>query len=386
MGWGRSSPSRCFSEASRPPGGASSRRTSPALQDARRARGVARFAGARGDPTCSGASRHATFNGGSQAEEAFRRLRTNFLLQVREDVQTVLVNERRSGRGQDDDRREPGPEPGAVRTLGRPRRRGSPRPHGSTSSSASRSSAPGLGDVLSASPDARTPSEGRSSNGKAAEAGLLRRITHALLEGGEMRRADIAATVGHASNGGTFTRALKLGVALGVLMTTGRGTYELVDHASPGSVAIDELGVPAFRASRGWLCSLPGARSTIPPRSSVRGPRSDCSRICGARSTSCSSTHRPSAPCRRPRDPLQRRRRPAGRRGGRAARRASPDPRRARTRRGAAHGHRPQQRERPRPLPVRRIPVTPSATATCHIADDEAGLPETPALRLTPRR
>ena len=50
-------------------------------------------------PRVSGASRDATFNGGSQAEEAFRRLRTNFLLQVREDVQTVLVTSADPGEG-----------------------------------------------------------------------------------------------------------------------------------------------------------------------------------------------------------------------------------------------------------------------------------------------
>ena len=214
-------------------------------------------------PRVSGASRDATFNGGSQAEEAFRRLRTNFLLQVREDVQTVLVTSADSGEGKTT----------VVANLGRSLAQSgrsvalvdadlrAPRLHEFFGEPV----APGLGDVLSASPDSRMPSEGRSSNGKAAEAGLLRRITHALRrQSGEMRRTDLAATVGHASNGGTFTRALKLGVSTGVLATTGRGTYQLVDRQSHGPTGTDDLGVRRIPSVPG-LALLPAGRSIDDP-------------------------------------------------------------------------------------------------------------------------
>jgi Mrp family chromosome partitioning ATPase len=213
-------------------------------------------------PRVSGASRHATFNGGSHAEEAFRRLRTNFLLQVREDVQTVLVTSADPGEGKTT----------VVANLGRSLAQSgrsvvlvdadlrAPRLHEFFGEPV----APGLGDVLTASPDSRMPSEGRSSNGKAAEAGLLRRITHALREGGDMRRTELAAAVGHASNGGTFTRALKLGVATGVLATTGRGTYQLVDRLSDGPVGSDDLGVRRIPSVPG-LALLPAGRSIDDP-------------------------------------------------------------------------------------------------------------------------
>lgn len=213
-------------------------------------------------PRVSGASWHATFNGGSQAEEAFRRLRTNFLLQAREDVQTVLVTSADPGEGKST----------VVANLGRSLAQSgrsvvlvdadlrAPRLHEFFGEPV----APGLGDVLSASPDSRMPSEGRSSNGKAAEASLLRRITHALREGGDMRRTEVAATVGHASNGGTFTRALKLGVATGVLETTGRGTYQLVDRLSNGPVGTDDLGIRRIPSVPG-LALLPAGRSIDDP-------------------------------------------------------------------------------------------------------------------------
>ena len=198
-----------------------------------------------------------------QAEEAFRRLRTNFLLQVREDVQTVLVTSADPGEGKTT----------VVANLGRSLAQSgrsvvlvdadlrAPRLHEFFGELV----APGLGDVLSASPDSRMPSEGRSSNGKAAEAGLLRRITHALRrESGEMRRTDLAATVGHASNGGTFTRALKLRFSTGVLATTGRGTYQLVDRQSHGPVGTDDLGVRRNPSVPG-LALLPAGRSIDDP-------------------------------------------------------------------------------------------------------------------------
>ena len=308
-------------------------------------------------PRVSGASRDATFNGGSQAEEAFRRLRTNFLLQVREDVQTVLVTSADPGEGKTT----------VVANLGRSLAQSgrsvvlvdadlrAPRLHEFFGELV----APGLGDVLSASPDSRMPSEGRSSNGKAAEAGLLRRITHALRrESGEMRRTDLAATVGHASNGGTFTRALKLGVSTGVLATTGRGTYQLVDRS-------------VVRARRDRRPRRPPdperPRARAPPCRAVDRRSRHAARLArhGAAAQGSSPHLRlragrlagRSRRARRARHPIQRRRRPAGRWVPRAARRASSHPRRARTRRGAAHGDRPEQRERPWPLPVRHIPV-----------------------------
>ena len=102
---------------------------------------------------------HATFNGGSQAEEAFRRLRTNFLLQVREDVQTVLVTSADPGEGKTT----------IVANLGRSLAKSgmldasstrTSAPHGSTSSSASRFRAGLRRTSCRRSRDARMPSEG----------------------------------------------------------------------------------------------------------------------------------------------------------------------------------------------------------------------------------
>ena len=213
-------------------------------------------------PRVSGASRTATFNGGSQAEEAFRRLRTSFLLQAREDVQTVLVTSADPGEGKTT----------IVANLGRSLAQSgrsvvlvdadlrAPRLHEFFDVPV----APGLGDFLSASPDSRVPSEGRRHNARPAEASLLRRLTHTLREDGELRRAELAAAVGHASNGGTFTRALKLGTSTGVLRTTGRGTYELVDASPNGTVGTDDLGVLVVAGVPG-LALLPAGHSVDDP-------------------------------------------------------------------------------------------------------------------------
>ena len=159
----------------------------------------------------------------------------------------------------------------------------------------------GLGDVLSASPDCADAERGSRLDGKAAEAGSLLDAsrTHS------SRAASCAArtwpaTVGHASNGGTFTRALKLGVATGVLMTTGRGTYELADDASPGSVGIDELGRPPTPGIAG-LAPAPAGRSDRRSRQTLLGSRAAgaTAQASARRSTSAPSAHRPSGRARR---------------------------------------------------------------------------------------
>jgi hypothetical protein len=84
-------------------------------------------------PRVHSAGAHTTFSGGSQADEAFRRLRTTLLMQSRDDLRMILVTSAEPGEGKST----------VVANLGRSLARFFGLPQ-----------SPGLSEVLQSNPDA----------------------------------------------------------------------------------------------------------------------------------------------------------------------------------------------------------------------------------------
>jgi Mrp family chromosome partitioning ATPase len=204
-------------------------------------------------PRVPGAARHATFNSGSEAEEAYRRLRTTLLLRARDDLQSILVTSAEPGEGKST----------VVANLGRALAQSgcsvvlvdadlrAPRLH----ELFGEPEAPGLSELLAASVDAGVPSTGQASNGQRDEAILLRRLVQALHAHEQLRRGELAGAVGRTSNDPLFGQALALGLSSGVLASTGRGAYLLGEELAERWLA-NGIGVRYLRDVPG-LAVLP---------------------------------------------------------------------------------------------------------------------------------